>query len=174
MSLADPSPTSDALLRLDSYLPYRLSVAANAVSELIARAYQSRFGLTIPQWRVIAVLGEEGPLIPQAICTRTVMDKVTISRAAAALVERGLLARALHEADGRSHHLTLTVAGRDLYAEVVPLALDYEAALLAAFSGPEQQALHELLRRIETVAASLAPDWEVVGPAGLEPATRPL
>jgi DNA-binding MarR family transcriptional regulator len=153
MSLAAPSP--DAALRLDDYLPYRLSAAANAVSELIARAYQSRFGLTIPQWRVIAVLGEAGPLIPQAICARTVMDKVTISRAAAGLVQRGLVERMPHEADGRSHHLVLTTAGRDLYAEVAPLALDYEAALLAAFSGAEQQALHDLLRRIEITAAGL-------------------
>ena len=69
-------------LRLDSYLPYRLSVASNAVSGLIARAYEDRFGLTIPQWRLVCVLAEEGGLTQVQIVARTVMDKVTVSRAA--------------------------------------------------------------------------------------------
>ena len=122
MSVRD-APT----LRLEAYLPYRLSVAANAVSELIARAYRTRFGLTIPQWRLIAVLGEDGPLTQQALCARTVMDKVTVSRAAAGLARRGLTARMANEADGRSHRLDLTAEGRALYAEVAPTALAYQA-----------------------------------------------
>ncbi|HEV7986046.1 MAG TPA: MarR family winged helix-turn-helix transcriptional regulator, partial [Steroidobacteraceae bacterium] len=67
-------------LRLQDYLPYRLSVAANAVSRVIARAYERQFGLKIPQWRLIAVLADEGPLTQQALCGRTVMDKVTVMR----------------------------------------------------------------------------------------------
>jgi hypothetical protein len=81
----------DSALRLDGYLPYRLSVASNAVSRLIARAYEDRFGLTIPQWRLIAVLAEDGPLTQQAIGARTVMDKVTVSRATQGLVKRRLV-----------------------------------------------------------------------------------
>ena len=95
----------DTALRLDGYLPYRLSVASNAVSRLIARAYEDRFGLTIPQWRLVAVLGEHGPLTQQAIGMRTVMDKVTVSRATQGLVKRRLVQRAPHDADGRSHSL---------------------------------------------------------------------
>src|ERR1700739_1205270 len=102
-------------LRLDGYLPYRLSVASNAVSRLIARAYEDRFGLTIPQWRLIVVLGEDGPLTQQAIGARTVMDKVTVSRATQGLVKRRLVERAPHDADGRSHHLALSTAGTRLY-----------------------------------------------------------
>jgi DNA-binding MarR family transcriptional regulator len=143
-------------LKLDAYLPYRLSVAANAVSELIARAYQSRFGLTIPQWRLIAVLAEDGPLTQQALCARTVMDKVTVSRAAAALNERALTARAPNAADGRSHRLSLTPEGAALYAEVAPLALAYEVQLLDAFSPSERHAAHELLRRLQAAARVLA------------------
>ena len=75
-------------LRLQDYLPYRLSVAANAVSNLIARAYEDRFDLKIPQWRLIAVLADEGPLTPQVLCERTIMDKVTVTRAAQGLLER--------------------------------------------------------------------------------------
>ena len=80
-------------LRLADYLPYRLSVAANAVSQLIARAYEDRFGLKIPEWRLIAVLADEGPLTPQALCARTVMDKVTVTRAAQGLATRHLIKR---------------------------------------------------------------------------------
>ena len=80
-------------MRLQDYLPYRLSVAANAVSRLIARGYERRFGLKNPQWRLIAVLADEGPLTQQALCGRTIMDKVTVMRAAQGLLRRGLVRR---------------------------------------------------------------------------------
>ena len=73
------SERSEAGLQLDSYLPYRLSVASNAVSGLIARAYEDRFGLSIPQWRLICVLAEDGPATQGQLVARTVMDKVTVS-----------------------------------------------------------------------------------------------
>lgn len=148
-------------LRLDTYLPYRLSVAANAVSDLIARAYKARFGISVPQWRLIAVLGEGGAMTPQALGARTVMDKVTVSRAAAALIGRGLLQRAPHGRDGRSHRLSLTTEGRSLYEDVAPLALAYEAQLLGAFSGEDQAAAHRLLERLQATAATLATRAEV-------------
>src|SRR5581483_4599033 len=125
-----PPAAAARSLKLDAYLPYRLSVASNAVSRLIARAYEDRFGLTIPQWRLIAVLGEHGPLTQQEIAARTVMDKVTVSRATQGLVKRHLVERAPHGADGRSHHLTLSKSGEQLYSEVAPVALEYEARLL--------------------------------------------
>jgi DNA-binding MarR family transcriptional regulator len=142
-------------LRLDGYLPYRLSVAATAVSELIAKAYQARFGLTIPQWRLMAVLGEGGPMTQQALCARTMMDKVTVSRAAQALTQRGLTARDPNAADGRSHRLSLTMDGAALYAEIAPSALAYEARLLEAFTPADQAAAHDLLRRLEAAALAL-------------------
>jgi DNA-binding MarR family transcriptional regulator len=142
-------------LKLDAYLPYRLSVAANAVSDLIARAYQARFGLSIPQWRLVAVLGEDGLATPQALCARTLMDKVTVSRSAAGLVERDLVERAPNPADGRSHSLSLTAAGRALYEAVAPAALDYERRLLGAFTEDEAKAAHALLRRLQATALEL-------------------
>jgi DNA-binding MarR family transcriptional regulator len=142
-------------LTLDDYLPYRLSVAANAVSDLIARAYRTRFGLSVPQWRLIAVLGEDGPATQQALCARTLMDKVTVSRAAAGLSERGLVSRTPNEADGRSHRLGLTARGDALYADVVPSALAYEAKVLEAFTPVELQTAHVLLRRMEAAARAL-------------------
>jgi DNA-binding MarR family transcriptional regulator len=147
--------SAPAGLTLDDYLPYRLSVAANAVSDLIASAYRARFGLTIPQWRLVAVLGEDGPSAQQALCARTRMDKVTVSRASAALAERGLVSRSPNETDGRSHRLRLTREGQTLYAEVAPSALAYEARLLEAFDPAELSAAHDLLRRLELAATAL-------------------
>ena len=146
---------TDAALRLDDYLPYRLSVTANAVSDLIASAYQSRFGLSIPQWRLMAVLGEDGPMTPQALCARTVMDKVTVSRAAAALHERKLVEREPNATDGRSHRVGLTVSGAALYADIAPLALAYEARLLEAFTPFERRTVQSLLRRLQDAAVAL-------------------
>ena len=118
-------------LRLQDYLPYRLSVASNAVSRLIARAYERQFGLKIPQWRLLAVLADEGALTQQTLCGRTIMDKVTVMRAAQALLRRRLVKRLPNAEDGRSHRLAMTVTGRRLYDRIVPLALAYEAQLLA-------------------------------------------
>jgi DNA-binding MarR family transcriptional regulator len=143
-------------LRLDSYLPYRLSVASNAVSRLIARAYEDRFGLTIPQWRLIAVLAEDGPLTQQAIGVRTVMDKVTVSRATQGLVKRRLVERAPHDADGRSHHVMLSKAGERLYEEISPMALEYEARLLQQFDPAAVESMKQFLLHLERVAAELA------------------
>jgi DNA-binding MarR family transcriptional regulator len=142
-------------LQLDGYLPYRLSVASNAVSSLISRAYQDRFGLTIPQWRLICVLNEDGGLTQAQIVTRTMMDKVTVSRAAQGLLKRHLVSRADHEADGRSHVLTLTGAGRQLHCEIAPLALAYEGALIAGLTPGEVRLLRRLLLRLQVAATTL-------------------
>ena len=139
-------------LALDRFLPYRLSVASNRVSDRIASAYRAMFGLSIPEWRLVAVAAEAGSLTPAALGERTAMDKVTVSRAAQALVARGLLARQAHASDRRSHLLALTPAGEALYARVAPEALRLEATLLAGFTRDEAATLAALLRRLEEAA----------------------
>lgn len=138
-----------ARLRLPSYLPYRLSVTSNKASSLIAKAYQARFGLTIWEWRVIAVLGEGAPMTAQAVCEATAMDKVSVSRAIRALDERGLVTRIRNRQDRRASDVSLTRDGQAIYAEIAPLALDYERKLLAAFSAEERDQLMTLLDRLE-------------------------
>ncbi len=145
----------DGQLELDAYLPYRLSVASNAVSGLIARAYQDRFGLTVPQWRLICVLAEDGGLTQGQLVARTVMDKVTVSRAAQGLLKRHLVARSDHHADGRSHVLALSREGASLYAEIAPLALAYEAALISGLTPSEVELLKRLLSRLQSAAGQL-------------------
>ncbi|WP_293382914.1 MarR family transcriptional regulator [Phenylobacterium sp. SCN 70-31] len=147
-------------MRLDAYLPYRLSVASNAVSGLIARAYEDRFGLTVPQWRLLCVLAEDGGLTQVQIVARTVMDKVTVSRSAQGLVKRRLVARSQNTADGRSHVLALTPEGRALHAEIAPLALAYEAALISGLSPEDVKLLKRLLTRLQTAAGQLSGEAE--------------
>jgi DNA-binding MarR family transcriptional regulator len=142
-------------LALDEYLPFRLSVASNAVSKLIARAYEDRFGLTIPQWRLVSILAE-APLTQAALLARTAMDKVTVSRAAQAVVGRRLAERIPNPSDARSHALALTPEGQRLYADIAPLALAYEAALLAGLAPEEVRTLKRLLQRLEAAATQLS------------------
>lgn len=145
-------------LRLDDYLPYRLSVASNEVSRLIARAYEDRFGLTIPQWRVVCVLAEDGPSTPQSIVARTATDKVIVSRAAQALTTRRLVRRIPSAEDRRSHHLELTETGQSLHSDVAPLAIAYEQRVIAGVDPAEIENLKRLLRTMEAAAARLAAD----------------
>lgn len=139
-------------LKLSDYLPYRLSVASNEVSRLIAQSYEDRFGLKIPEWRVIAVLAEFNAHTQAEIVAKTAMDKVTVSRTVASLVARDLVRRSINEADGRSQIVALTKAGKRLFDDIAPLARDYEARLLDGFSPREIDSLKTLLQRIEARA----------------------
>lgn len=141
--------SAGAVLRLPSYLPYRLSVVSNKASGLIAQAYQVRFGLTIQEWRIIAVLGAGPALTAQAVCEATAMDKVTVSRAIRKLDQRGLVKRRRNSADGRASDVTLTEDGESIYAEVAPLALRYEEAMVAGLTKAERDQLMGLLEKLE-------------------------
>lgn len=139
-------------LNLDNFLPYRLSIASNALSSRIAAEYENRFGLKIPEWRLMAMLGEGRPMTQRELVAATRMDKVTVNRAAKALAERQLIARQAHEADGRSHHLELTDTGRELYHAIVPAALASEARLEAKISTAERAALMAILAKLTAAA----------------------
>jgi len=139
-------------LILDRFLPYRLSVASNAVSTRISNAYRRRFGLKIAEWRLIAILAERPRMTPVMLGEATRMDKIAVSRAAAALIERGLVAATDNPDDGRSHRLSLTADGTALYAEIAPVALETEAALFATLTRDERALLDTLLRRVEAAA----------------------
>jgi len=141
-------------LALDEFLPYRLSVAANAVSQAIARSYEAE-GLKTNEWRVIAVLAAEGEQSQQALADRTRMDKVAVSRAAQALAARGLVRRRPDREDARSLLLSLTPAGRRLHARLAPEALRLERALIEGLDPAEVERLEALLRLLEERAAAL-------------------
>jgi DNA-binding MarR family transcriptional regulator len=152
-----PAPKLTPQLTLAEFLPYQLSITSNAVSDLIARSYHGRFGLKIPEWRVMAVLGERDSATQRELGEATAMDKVTVNRASKALVERGLLGRAPNATDGRSHHLALTPVGRELYDQIVPLALSVERELETVLNADEARILAGILDKLRTKAASLDP-----------------
>jgi DNA-binding MarR family transcriptional regulator len=141
---------------LAGFLPYQLSVASNAVSSLIATRYRKRFGLKIPEWRIMAVLGDSGRLTQRALTAATVMDKVAVNRAVKVLEDRGLVARVPYPGDGRSHLLELTGEGRAIHAEVMPLARATELELLGGFQPEEEALLRRLLAEMRNRADLLA------------------
>ncbi len=145
---ATTGPTANGF-RLEDFLPYRLSVASNRVSRLFARRYSEAFGISIPEWRVIAVLGRFGTLSPSAVGEATAMDKVKVSRAAAGLVARGLLKQAPDPHDGRGRKLTLSRKGESIHRGVIPLARELEATLSAGLSRTEWAALQKALARLD-------------------------
>lgn len=142
-------------MKLHEFTPYRLSVLTNRISSLIARAYTRRFGISIPQWRVIAVLGEQGGITATEVASRTAMDKVAVSRAVAGLVAGGQVRRAASQRDGRVAKLSLTARGRRVYDEITPLALGYEEAVLDPLDAEERRQLDaimgKLARRLDTL-----------------------
>lgn len=139
-------------LNLDNFLPYRLSIASNVLSDRIAAEYQNRFGLKIPEWRLMAVLGEGVPKTQRELVAATRMDKVTVNRAAKALADRHLIARQAHAVDGRSHLIELTETGRSLYDAIVPAALASEARLEAQISAEERAAMMTILGKLTAAA----------------------
>lgn len=144
-----------AKLQLDQFLPYQLSITSNAVSDLIARTYRGRFGLKIPEWRLMAVLGENASATQRQLVAATHMDKVTVNRATKALEDRGLIGRAPNAADGRSHHLALTSTGRELYDQIAPLALAMEAELETILGGDEARQLAKMLGQLRDKVGEL-------------------
>lgn len=144
--------TEQPVLELDRFLPYRLSVLSNRLSNAIARCYETRFQLSVTEWRVIAVLGRFPGLSANEVAERTAMDKVAVSRAVARLLESGRLQRDLHGADRRRSVLELSPAGYEIFRAVAPLALAYERALLEALEPQERDTLLALLDKLSANA----------------------
>ncbi len=140
--------SGDSEFKLDESLPYQLSVTANQVSRLFARHYSSEFGLTLPEWRVIAVIGRFEAISPSRVSDWTGMDKVKVSRAAATLVARGLLRQTQDPVDGRARVLRMTRKGQKVFESAVPLAQRLEEELASGLSRAEWSALQKTLAKL--------------------------
>lgn len=147
--------SGETALTLAAFLPYRLSVVAALVSDGLAADYGARFGLSVPEWRVLATIGEFGSITATAIGLHARMGKVKVSRAAAALEGRGLIRRVPNEEDLRESFLVLTEGGRAMYGEIAPLALDYAARLTEGFTPAERRALDALLEKLRVRAEAM-------------------
>ncbi|HEY6640686.1 MarR family winged helix-turn-helix transcriptional regulator [Povalibacter sp.] len=143
-------------LHLEQFIPFRLSVLSNLVSINIARAYAREFDLSIPEWRVLAVLARYPQLSAVEVAERTAMDKVAVSRAVQSLLNARRLVRTYDSEDRRRSVLRLSTSGQSVYTRVAPLALAYEKKLLATLSPADRQALDRLITQLSTRAGLMA------------------
>jgi DNA-binding MarR family transcriptional regulator len=130
-----------ASLELENFLPYRLNRLAEAVSRDFQTIYRTRYGLTRPEWRLLASLGQNGTMTATEVGRDSAMHKTKVSRAVSALEERRWLKRETDPDDRRVERLALTPVGAKAYAEIVPLARRFEADLLRTLAPADREAL---------------------------------
>lgn len=143
-------------LVLERFLPYRLNILAEVVSQALAGHYSRQYGIGIPEWRVIANLGLTGQMNAKQIGEQAQMHKTKVSRAAAALEVTGLIKRSEDSNDRRSAQMSLTARGRAVYAEIVPVALKFAADLESSLDREDQKALDRILDRLKARSDELA------------------
>jgi DNA-binding MarR family transcriptional regulator len=135
-------------LILENFLPYRLSSPSHTVSTNIARIYEKRFGVSIPEWRVIAVLGQYPGLSAVEVADRTLMDKVAVSRAVTKLIKNGRIDREFADADRRRSILNLSEEGMNVHNEIAPLALEFEQQLVQDISEDDYEKFNSVLEQL--------------------------
>ena len=142
-------------LILEEFLPYRLSITSHTVSTNIARVYEKRFGVSIPEWRVIAILGRYPGLSAVEVADRTLMDKVAVSRAVTKLIKNGRIDREFADADRRRSILNLSDQGREVHNEIAPLALQFERELLQDIGTDDYETFAAVLEQLLNKARQL-------------------
>lgn len=147
----------DDELRLENFLPYQLAVLSNTVSTTVARAYDKRFKVSIPEWRVIAILGRFPGLSAVEVAERTMMDKVAVSRAVTKLIKNGRIDREFADADRRRSILNLSADGKQLHDEIAQVALRFERDLVEGFSEDEMKNLTNIMERLMARAKLIGP-----------------
>lgn len=150
-----PAADGNPPLVLADFLPYRFSIVAERISRVFAERYEREFGLTIPEWRVMAVLGERSPRTTQQVIERTEMDRVKVSRAVIRLADKALVARRPHPEDQRAQTLSLTRRGVGVYRQIVPLARSLQAELAATLAPEEMRVLDRILAKLHAGAGGL-------------------
>ena len=135
-------------LNLEEFLPYRLAVLSHTVSTTIAKTYEAKFGVSIPEWRVIAILGRFPGLSAVEVADRTMLDKVAVSRAVTKLIKSGRIDREFADADRRRSILNLSEQGKQVHDEIAPLALAFETELLQGISDADYETFNVVLERL--------------------------
>lgn len=153
-----PAHLDQAPLKLEDFLPYRLNVCASLVSHSLTRACAEQHKIGTPEWRVLVTLGQFGQMTAKAIGIHSHMQKTKVSRAVALLERRKLVTRRANRADRREAFLSLTPAGRDIYSELAPIALDFASRLLATLDAADRAALDRALEKLTKRSAQIAPE----------------
>jgi DNA-binding MarR family transcriptional regulator len=155
---APEHPPSAPALKLDEFLPYRLNVCASLVSTALSRIYAERYKIGVPEWRVLVTLGEFGTMTAKAIGQHSHMHKTKVSRAVALLERRKLVSRKANRADLREAFLSLAPAGREIYNELAPIALDFARRLMETVEPADRAALDRALTKLTDRSAKLTAD----------------
>jgi DNA-binding MarR family transcriptional regulator len=151
----DDVSQAEPALALEGFAPYRLAVTAHTVSRALSGVYTKEFGLSIPEWRVLANLGRFGPLNAGELAEHSSLDKPKVTRALQRLEARGIVQRAIVNADRRQVRLTLTRRGRLQFRQIAALALEWEAELLGALSAADRTALDRILTKLTRQAEEM-------------------
>jgi DNA-binding MarR family transcriptional regulator len=141
-------PAGASALKLDEFLPYRLNVCSALVTQALSRIYASRYKIGVPEWRVLVTLGEFGMMTAKAIGQHSHMHKTKVSRAVAQLERRKLVSRKANRDDLREAFLSLTPAGREVYDELAPAALDFVGQLMETVDPVDRAALSRALTKL--------------------------
>lgn len=156
----------NAPLKLEQFLPYRLNVVASLVSQALSRIYAERYSIGVPEWRVLVTLGQYGMMTGKAIGAHSHMHKTKVSRAVALLEKRKLVARRANRADLRESLLTLTPAGRTMYDDLAPIALDFAKRLSEVVDPADRAAFERAVDRLTERSARLAAEFAKGGNGG--------
>jgi DNA-binding MarR family transcriptional regulator len=145
----------EAPLKLEQFLPYQLNVVSSLVSQALSRVYAQRYGIGVPEWRVLVTLGQYQMMTAKAIGAHTHMHKTKVSRAVAILEKRRLLGRRPNREDKREAFLSLTAAGRNIYEELAPHALDFAKRLTEILTSADREAFDRVISQLTARSAQL-------------------
>lgn len=134
--------------KLEDFIPYKLAVVANRLSQSIGHLFETQFNLQMPEWRILMALYAYGSLVFAEVVERTSMDKARVSRANRRLIDLGLIGTAGDPKDGRRVILALTPAGEQICADILPEAAAKEAWYLAALDDAEHHQLDVILDKL--------------------------
>lgn len=140
---------TDDILALKDFLPYRLNRLADAISRDFSATYRGQLGITRPEWRLLATLGQYGTMTATRISRHSAMHKAKVSRAVTALEKRRWVTRETDVADRRVEHLKLTTTGEQTYRAMVPIAKAYQRRLEMAMSIARFAEFHHGLEQLE-------------------------
>lgn len=141
---------------LDNFLPYRITVLASHIAVSFAKQHAEQFGLSIPEWRVVAVLGRHGELSSGEVMEKTSMDKAKVSRAVTRLTAASIIARKANLEDQRSNRLELTRKGRQIHDRITPIATNLEQELLSALTREELEVFARALTKLDRKVLDMA------------------
>ena len=142
------------LLQLEGFLPHRLNVLSSLVSQALTQVY-AKYGIGIPEWRVLVTLGQFGVMTGKAVGARTHMHKTKVSRAVAQLEARKFVTRKANRADLREAFLSLTPTGRSVYEELAPRAREFTEKLSEVISATDRAAFDRAVALLTQRSAEL-------------------